>query len=244
MRITMSRLLQSVMKCAKASALVIACGCVFTLTGCFRLSRNTPPTQFFVLSGGASASTPSGAAPSTTSAQAGGSVTLGLRRLDLAAYLATPAIVVRKSAHQIHVSEFHRWGEELGQGINRTLASQLSNAPPVKAVSVAPWQPSSQHDFLVQLHVYRFEGVADSAATTGGIHVHAAWDIIQPRGGTVLVRGNTDYREGNWTAGDYEGLVSQLNAAISRVAQDIRGCLSRFRSDTIPPPSCGSGEGR
>ncbi len=204
---------------------------LLALAGCFKLSRNAPPLQQYVLSG---ARTP------ITAASAGDTVglTIGIRRMDLAPYLTTPSIIIRRGTHEIVTSQFHRWGEDLGAGINHTVAAHLSNVPPVRAVNVAPWTARSQHNFLLQLHVSRFEGVADSAATTGAVHVVTTWDIIRPLDGAVLVRGTTDYRDGRFTVGNYEALVGELNTALDRVARDIRTCLGRFRSDSLPPPSC------
>lgn len=203
---------------------------LLTLVGCFKFSRNPPPVQQYVLSG---ARTPIAAA-----APNAGGLTIGIRRMDLAPYLTTPAIVVRRGTHEIVTSLFHRWGEDLGEGINHTVAAHLTNVAPVKAVAVAPWGARSQHNYLLQLHVSRFEGVVDSAATTGAVHVLALWDIIRPLDGAVLVRGTTEYRDGRFTVGDYMALVEALNIGLDRVAVDIRTCLSRFRSDSLPPPSC------
>lgn len=204
---------------------------LLSLAGCFKLSRNSPPTQQYVLSG---ERTPIAA----MSASDTSGLTIGIRRMDLAPYLTSPSIVVRRGAHEIVTSLFHRWGEDLGEAINHTVAAHLNHVPPVKAVTVAPWGARTQHDFLLQLHVTRFEGVMDSAATTGSVHVLAQWDIIRPRDGAVLVRGMTDYRDGQFPVGNYEALVGELNTALDRVASDIRSCLSRFRSDSLPPPSC------
>jgi uncharacterized lipoprotein YmbA len=191
---------------------------------CFTLSRESPRLQRFVLSG---------ATPPTTSA--GGTVMLGLRRIDVAAYLAVPSIIVRRGQSELVVSEFHRWGESLGDGINRVVAANLTGVPPVQAVDVAPWPVGARHSYIVQLHVARFEGVSDSAAAQGGIHLLATWDIVRPRDGAVLVRGITDDRRGAWRVGDYAGLVNALDAALVRLAGDIGACLSGFRNDSTPP---------
>lgn len=206
-------------------------GLAISVAGCFKLSRNSPPDQRYVLSG---ARAP--IAASTANDTAG--LSIGIRRMDLVPYLAIPAIVMRRGTHEIVTSAFHQWGEDLGEGINHTVAAHLMNVPPVKAVDVAPWAARAQHDFLLQLHVSRFEGVIDSAATSGTVHVRATWDIIRPLDGAVFVRGVTDYQEGRFTVGDYESLVGELNTALDRVARDIRTCLGRFRSDSLPPPGC------
>lgn len=203
---------------------------LLAVPGCVSLSRNAPPVQRFVLSG---ARTPI-AAP-TTSPEG---LSVGLRRLDLAPYLSSSAIVVRSGVHTISASEFHRWGEDLGQGINYSVAAYLANRSPVQHVNVAPWEARSHHDYLLQLHVSRFEGVADSTATMAGVHVVTVWDIIRPRDGALLVRGSTDYRDGRFPVGDYDALVEQLNSALRTVAGDIRACLGRFRADSLPPSAC------
>lgn len=221
---------------------LLAPAVLLVLAGCFKLSRESPRLQLYALGGasgastGASTATSSGTPP--TPARAG--LALGLRRMDLASYLSVPEIVVRRGANQLVVSEFHRWGGDLDEGINRAVAAHLAGLPPVQAVDVAPWQARARHDYLVQLHVSRFEGIADSAATEGRIHVLAGWDIIRPLNGLVLVRGSTDDRSGSWRVGDYTGLVTGLDAALSRLARDISACLSQFPNDSTPPASCAS----
>jgi uncharacterized protein len=199
------------------------------LAGCVSLSRNAPDVQQYVLGG---ARTPLAAAADS------GGLSIGIRRMDLAPYLTTPSLVVRRGDHRIEASPFHRWGEDLGEGINHTVAAHLANRAPVRHVNIAPWAARTHHDYLVQLHVTRFEGVADSAATTAGVHVVTAWDIIRPLDGALLVRGTTDYRDGRFPLGDYDAMVAALNVALQRVAEDLRGCLAQFRTDSLPPRAC------
>ncbi len=205
---------------------------LLAVTGCIGLSRNAPPVQHYVLSG---ARTPIAPALADVAGLA-----VGLRRLDLAPYLATAAIVVREGTHGIQTSAFHRWGEELGAGINHTVAAHLTNVAPVRHVNVAPWAARTHHDYLLQLNVSRFEGVVDSATNSVGVHVVTSWDIIRPLDGALLVRGITDYQNGSFPTGDYNALVAQLNVALEQVASDVRQCLARFGSDSLPPPACGS----
>lgn len=84
---------------------------------------------------------------------------------------------------------------------------------------VAPWPTRARHDLLVQLHVSRVEGVADSAATEGCVHVLVGWDIIRPLDGRVPVRRSTDDRGGTWRVGDSAGRVTGLDSALARVAR-------------------------
>lgn len=208
--------------------------------GCFKLSRESPRLQQFILSGVASGSaeSPAGGEAAGNSRATPVKLVLGLRRLNLASYLSVPAIIVRRGDNELIVSEFHRWGEAPDEGINRVVAAYLRALPSVLAVEVAPWAARARHDYLLQLHVTRFEGVVDSAGAVGQIHVRASWDVIRPLDGAVLVRGFTEDRGGAWRAGDYAGLVRELDAALARLARDISACLRRFPNDSTPPTRC------
>ena len=70
---------------------VFGIGALITAAGCFSLGRPTPPLEEYVLGGGARAE-------AAARARDTGGVTIGLRRLDLAPYLATTAIVVRRGS--------------------------------------------------------------------------------------------------------------------------------------------------
>ena len=211
-------------------ARTIVCCALIAQAGCFKLGRNAPVLQQYVLEGG-------GAKADATAPQRVGGTMIGVRRLDLATYLASPAIVVRRGGHEIVISEFHRWGEDPIEGISRALASHLAATPSVGAVDVAPWAARAPHDFLVQLHVGRFEGVADETATTGEAQMLATWEIIRPDDGAVLARGSTDYRERGWEVGNYAALVKLLNGALQNVSIDVMTCIARLSPAT--PRSAG-----
>ena len=208
---------------------------LFTVAGCFTLSRPTPPLEEYVLGGGQKVAA---AAP----ARDAGGVTIGLRRLDLAPYLATTAIVVRRGSRVV-TSGFRRWGEEPSAGIMRAVAASLGAAPAILAVDVAPWPVQAQHDYLIQLHVSHLEGVAaeDSTATEGEVHVMASWEIIRSQDGTLVARGETDRREAGWKVGDYLGLVTRVDKGLTGVASDLAACLVRIASATPAPDAVASG---
>jgi uncharacterized lipoprotein YmbA len=201
---------------------------LYGVTGC-SLSRDTPPVEQYVLS--------SARAVDAAATPVPAGMTLGMRRLDLAAYLATPFIVVRHGDHEIDTSQYHRWGEELGHGISRALAGHLEAAAPIRAVDVAPWPVRTDHDYLLQLRVSRFEGVvvSDVPAATGAVHVAASWEILRPGDGAVLARGGTNYRQPGWRVGDYAALVATLEEGLRRLAHDVVTCVQQLAAVTPPP---------
>ncbi len=209
-------------------------GAVITVAGCFSLARPTPPLQEFVLGGAPAAAV---AAPAANS----GGFSVGLRRLDLAPYLATTAIVVRRGS-LIRTSGFHRWGEEPSAGIMRAVAASLRAEPTVFAVDIAPWQVRATHDYLIQLHISQFEGVTtdDSAATEGEARVLAAWEILRAHDGTLVARGESDRREAGWKVGDYLGLVTRLDKGLAGLASDLTSCLARLGPATPASDATGA----
>lgn len=194
-----------------------------SVTGCFKLARTSPPVERYVL-GGLQA-TPESAAPRDSAG-----LSIGLRRLDLAPYLATLAIVVRRADNEIVTTGFHRWAEGPGAGLSRAVSGYLADAPSISSVDVAPWPIRSAHDYLVQLHVERLEGVAppSAVARTGEAHLLARWEIVRSRDGVLLARGSTDYRSRDWVLDDYAGLVTRLDKGLVVLAKDLVACLARL----------------
>ena len=204
--------MQPVMKTTRLILLAV----LISAGGCFSLGRNEPLERYFVLSAGWQ---PGNEAPAGDSA----GVAIGLRQMELAAYLETPFIVVRRGPHQIEFSEFRRWGEDLGQGINRAVAGYMAAGAPFLRIESAPWPLRAQHDYLIQLHILHFEGVAPAIppASSGEAHMLARWEIIDPHDGAMLARGTTEYREGGWTVGDYDELVALLDSGLRVLSEEL-----------------------
>jgi uncharacterized protein len=209
------------MKNAIHAARLVALAGLIALGGCFSLGRTETPQRHYVL--GTERVQESAPAPGDLAG-----LTIGVRRLRLAPYLEAPFLVVRQGANRISYSEYHRWGEQLGGGINRVVAGHLAARTSVRAVDVAPWPVREQYDYLIQLHVERFEGVVPEATTAaeGEVHLLASWEIIRQRDGAVLARGTTDHREPGWTVGDYSGLVRSLDAGLNVLTEDLASTLS------------------
>jgi uncharacterized lipoprotein YmbA len=187
--------------------------------GCFSLSRTEPPQQHYVLGGTLLREDPA-AQPAPTGALTG--LAIGIRRARLAPYLEPPFLVVREGQHEIAYSEYHRWGEQPGVGINRALAGHLQALGAFRVVQAAPWPARERHDYLIQLQVEHFEGVAPAGgAATGEVHLRAGWEILDPSGGGVVGQGTTDYRQGGWVVGDFAALVGLLDAGLAGLARDL-----------------------
>lgn len=187
---------------------------LLALGGCFSLARAPSTPRHYVLGGGGDAAA-STAAPART--------TIGLRPPRLAEYLATPFIVVRRDVHQIGFSDFDRWGEGLVDGIGRTVARRMSAQGPSLRVETTPWPTTAQPEYVIEMDVLRFEGVApaDSLAVIGEAHILATWEITRRRDGALVASGTTEVREPGWTVGDFHGLVALLDAALDTLAAEL-----------------------
>lgn len=208
------------------------------LPGCFSLGRTSPTLEEYVIGGAPSPDT-------VASISALDGLAVGVRRLDLAAYLDAPPIVVRRGSHEVVKSDFHRWGEDPAEGINRAVARHLAAAASFRAVDVAPWPVRSPYDYLIQLHVTRFEGVVPAGSSVaagrdegavegageGAVHVRASWEIIRQQDGMVLARGSVDHREGGWEVGDYAALVALLDQGLAVLARDVAMAMAGLAAD-------------
>jgi uncharacterized lipoprotein YmbA len=218
-------------------AAVVVVPAIFLLSGCFSLSRDAPPQRHYVLGAGATdapelvVGTDEAAVPTL----------VGLRPPLIADYLANPYLVVRHGSHRVEFSEFQRWGEELGRGINRTVALLLSQAAPGIRVVAAPWPTGAMPEYLVQLQVLRFEGLvpegpdATESATlpgSGASHLWASWEIVRPRDGATVARGTTEVLEPGWTVGDHTALVQRLDSALGILAGELAETLARVLAET------------
>lgn len=194
------------------------------LAGCVNLKPKENTTRFYVLGGTTTQATPR-QAPELPKLR------IGLRRLRLAEYLDSPFIVFRYGTNEVRFSEQHRWGEDLRHSINRTVAQSLASRSTIQQVDVVPWASNSEHDFIIQLQVLRFEGVADKfpriqiPEREGRLDVHllAKWLILDPQTNEVLREGITDVLlEGKITDDVYSGAVSGLNKALDRLSEDLQ----------------------
>jgi uncharacterized protein len=223
--------LNSKLTSAKRVILSILVSGLLAVTGCFSLARTEPVQRKYVLGGDLTTE-----AGPRSAAVAG--VTIGVRRPRLASYLDSPLLVVRHGPHQVRYSEYHRWGEQLGDGVNRALAGYLSAGSPFRAVDVAPWPPREEYDYLIQLHVERFEGLApeEPSVAAGEVHMLATWEIVRQRDGTVLARGATEHRERGWVVGDYAGMVRSLDAGLNILSGELAAGLAALVSETAALP--------
>ncbi|MFK7844344.1 MAG: membrane integrity-associated transporter subunit PqiC [Rhodothermales bacterium] len=182
---------------------------------CVNLKPRENETRFFVLG------TPVIEASSVMHA-GGEGVVIGLRRLELAAYLDTPQIVVRIGTNEVQFSDTHRWGEDLAQSINRVVADLIKDNAAIQYVDIVPWAAGTSHDYVVEIGVDKFEGYLTSAGSPliMAAHLEAHWKIFDPASNKVLKQGVTTEMVQGRAAG-YSTLVSGLEQTLLKLEADL-----------------------
>jgi hypothetical protein len=208
-----------------------------SMAGCVRLLEPRTSDATYYLLGERAA--PSAASPQAPSPADTAGLRVGLRKPRLASYLDATRIVTRRGPHQVQFSEFHRWGEELDRGIGRTVAARLAARPEIRAVEVVPWSPGASFDYVVELHVLRFEGVGpppdpeadeDAPPPDGHAQVVVEWTVLRPGTDAVLARQTTRHRAATWPVGNYPALVARLGAGLGTLVEDVAAQLSRLNA--------------
>lgn len=216
----------------RASLCALAAGLIaLSISGCVRLLEPRQSNITYYLF-----NRPSGDTLSTDTT----GVEVGLRKPRLASYLDATRIVARRGPNRVQFSEFQRWGENLGRGINRVVALNLETHPGIRSAEVAPWSEDATFDSVLQLEVLRFEGKGpeppgpeadeDVPVPEGRSQMAVRWTIYGPEGETVQARGLTRHERDDWPVDDYGALVSRLSASLEVLANDIANRLSTLDS--------------
>lgn len=178
------------------------------LCGCF---RPQPPVHFYVLASPPEWSVPatgpegrtmrvvgrpaladsplaSGSGVSALPGEAGVDPRLGPRvgilPVTLPGYLQRPQMVVRNGdSVDIRMEDYHRWGEDLGQGIARVLSVAMTNSLAGEEGVAFPLRTGAPVDLRVQVDVRRFEGRPE-----GPVFLEALWSIRKD--GTTVREGH------------------------------------------------------
>ena len=185
------RLISAVTLVAGALALGLA-------SGCNVLPEAKPdPTRFFVLKASRS---PVGVAENP------GTTVMRLRPIELADYLRTRALIVRRDDNELDFRDFARWGEALGPAITRVIREELRARGVAVLAGGLKGGGQAEAGFELRIRVLACEGTGD-----GEVRFHAAWELVAI-GGVAARRG--DYRAANlrWDGQNEATLASRAGA--------------------------------
>ena len=148
---------------------------------------------------------------------------VGIRAVDVAAYLQTKSFAVRSHANEVAFLDFARWGEPLDLGVARVLAENLRAAKNVARVSLQAFRADDQRDFEVVVNINACEGSAD-----GDVRFAATWRIPAPGGSTAAIAEGSYAATGlRWDGHDCGQLAARLSEALASLSRDIAAALPK-----------------
>ena len=184
---------------------------LLSAAGCSLLPEPKPdPTRFYVLA----TSTPGILPPA-------GAPVVQLRPVELAGYLRTPPLVVRRGEHEIEFREYARWGEPLEQGLGRVLREELQGRGAAVMAGAGREYPGS--DYTLAVRVLACEGTA-----AGAVEFRAVWELTKTGDKAVATAGG-EFRAADlrWEGKTEAVLVARLSEAVAGLAAEIAGKLAR-----------------
>jgi uncharacterized lipoprotein YmbA len=194
--------------------------CVFAsgaLSGCALWQPHADPTRFYVL-------TVPSAPPERAADGESNRWKVGLRPVEVPAYLRSRAMVVRTGTHEIHFAEFDRWAEPLDQGISRVLKESLSSARNVESVALNSHGDDTL-DYEVAIRVLACEGVRVENETSA-IRFAVTWEARSvEKNSTEIRRGVFTADPVAWNGKDYGQLAERLSEAIAGASQAVAADL-------------------
>lgn len=194
-------------------AAMAAVGIGLISAGCSSLlpEAQPDPTRFYVLSSPTANGAPASAVPDAPA--------LRLRPIEIASYLRSRPVIVRRGQNELEFREYARWGEPLEQGIARVLREELLARGVASAVAMSGTRAEDVGPVRYQLsvRVLACEGVAN-----GSVSFSALWELVPATGGSGdAIRGEYRSTDLQWTPKDESTLAAAVSRAVAGLAGEI-----------------------
>ena len=137
---------------------------------------------------------------------------IGLRPVEVPAYLRQKTIVVRTGENELRYARDARWAEPLEAGLTRVLRDQLAAGARVVAYPF-PGQVERDYDLTVQ--------VLNAEGTNDGIRFVAVFELLRLGDRPALVVRKEFRANGAAWKGDHGRLAAELSAAVAELAREI-----------------------
>ena len=191
---------------------------LLTLSGCALPQAQSDPTRFYVLSTDVVRAAP--VSNASSSAHSG----LYVREVELAGYLRSRPLIVRRGENEIEFREFALWGEPLDLGIARVLREELLASGVVNAVvTSSARREQANADLVLNVRVLACEGGAN-----GSVAFRAVWEVATA-GSKSSPAASGDFRPTylRWDTKSEASLAAQLSQAVAGLAGEIAVALAK-----------------
>lgn len=209
---------QTFSRAMSRSFVLLLCAFAFcALSGCALLPPHADPTRFYALT--------VKSAPPEQAAEGGFKRwKVGLKPVEVPAYLRGKAMVVRTGANEIHFADFERWAEPLDQGISRVMKEALSSARNVEKVALNSHGDDTL-DYEVSIRILACEGVRVENGNSS-IRFAVTWEARSVgKNSTATKRGVFTADPVAWDGKDYGQLAGRLSEAVAGASKAVAAAL-------------------
>jgi len=185
------------------------------LGGCSLPEAQSDPTRYYLLAMPAA---------ETSSAPNASAPVVHLRPVELASYLRSRPLIVRRGENEVDFRDYARWGEPLEQGIARMLGEELLARGAASEVATAgAHAPTRPADFELAVRVLACEGRAH-----GGVDFRATWELAAATDKhAVVAHGDFHPADLKWDGRNEATLAAAISRAVDGLSAEIAGGLKR-----------------
>lgn len=201
--------------CFRARAIVLLL--CLSASGCSVLQPHADPTRFYML-------TTRQAPPVTVDRGQRKRWKIGLRPIDVPAYLRSNAMVVRTQVNEVTFAEFECWAEPLDQGIARAIKDALSYAANVGSVTLNSFG-SDTLDYQVAIRILACESVRAPDGSSS-IRFSMSWEVRSVAANSAVTkRGIFTAPSAPWDGKDYGQFAQRISDAITSAGEALAAAL-------------------
>ncbi len=171
------------------------------------------PSRFYVLS----PLTGTGGGPEMASDMR--QVTIGIRPVELPAYLDRQEIVTRVSVNELHLAGFDEWAEPLADNFTHVLIENLSILLSTDSFIILHSRGPEPIDYRVQVEVIRFDG-----SLGGDASLLTRWTIVGKDDKKILLTKKSAFKEAA-EGPDYEALIAAQSRTLEALSREIAGAI-------------------
>jgi hypothetical protein len=179
----------------------------------FMACASNAPSSFYVLS----SLTGTGEEPEMASDKR--QITIGIRPVELPAYLDRQQIVTRVSANELHLAGFDEWAEPLEDNFTRVLMENLSILLSRDSFIILHGRGPEPADYQVQVEVIRFDG-----SLAGDSSLLARWTIFGQDDKKTFITRKSAFKEAAGGPG-YKALVAAQSRIVEALCREIAGAI-------------------
>ncbi|HVS54138.1 MAG TPA: PqiC family protein [Opitutaceae bacterium] len=196
---------------------LLACAATLALGGCSLPlpQAESDPTRYYLL-----AATSAG----TPSTEAANAPAIHLRPVELANYIRSRPMIVRRGENEVEFRDYARWGEPLEQGIARVLREELLARGAASAVQTTGARAAmAGYDFELSVRVLASEGAAN-----GAVDFRARWELTTVSDKErVVASGDFRPKDLRWDPKNDATLAAALSKAVGGLAAEIAAGLPK-----------------